>query len=264
MNLRFAVLALWLICPTAARAEPFASDWAPSAKSEARLIADGAGQAGIEIRLSPGSITYWRDPGDSGVPPTFDFAGSINLARADVGYPAPKRIAEADGSEAFGYDQAVVFPVVVQAADPKLPVTLALKMNYAVCEKICLPARANLSLALPQGVSTPFADAIRAARAAAPKVVNWAAIGAEITNVDAKDWRLCLPATSGAAHDLFLEPPTGFWLTTKAETGGAGRDCFAIALSEAPAGAAPPIEATATITGGAGAVETRLTLGAAN
>ncbi len=260
MNLRFAVLALALIAPLSAHAEPFASDWAPSSKSEARLIGDGAGQAGIEIRLSPGSITYWRDPGDSGVPPTFDFSGSVNLGRADVGFPEPKRIAEPDGSEAFGYDQAVVFPIHVQPVDPARPVTLALKMNYAVCEKICLPARATLTLAVPQGVSTPFADTIRDARAAAPKVVDWTATGGEITNVDAKDWKLCVPASPGAPRDMFLEAPSGFWLTTKAGAGGAGRDCFAIALSEAPTGAVPPIEVTATITGGAGAVETRLTL----
>ena len=66
-------------------ADPFASDWAPSLKSKARLIADGAGQAGFQIELAPGSITYWRDPGDAGVPPGFDFSRSVNVASAGTG-----------------------------------------------------------------------------------------------------------------------------------------------------------------------------------
>ena len=152
MNERMAVLALALLALSGpAMADPFASNWAPSLKSEARLIADGSGQAGFQIELSPGSITYWRDPGDAGVPPTFDFSRSTNVASAEVDFPAPGRIAESDGSEAFGYQRGVVFPIRVQAADPSRPVTLALDANYAVCEKICLPARAALELNLSKG-----------------------------------------------------------------------------------------------------------------
>src|SRR5271165_3937044 len=103
MNEKMAVLALALLIPSGpTRADPFASEWAPSAKSEARLIADGTGQAGFQIELAAGAITYWRDPGDAGVPPTFDFAGSDNVAKVEPVFPAPKRIKESDGSEAFG------------------------------------------------------------------------------------------------------------------------------------------------------------------
>src|SRR5271156_5168404 len=165
MNHRIAVLALALLIPSGpTRADPFASEWAPSAKSQARLIADGTGQAGFQIELVPGAITYWRDPGDAGVPPTFDFSRSTNVASAEVDFPAPGRIAESDGSEAFGYQRGVVFPLRVQAADPAKPVTLALDADYAVCEKICLPARAALRLDLAKGVATPYAAEIDAAR----------------------------------------------------------------------------------------------------
>src|SRR6476660_5184175 len=73
-----------------------ASAWDGDARSAVRLIAgdtksvgDAPLRAGIEIRLAPGWKTYWRYPGDSGVPPRFDFSGSDNLARAKVLYPAP-------------------------------------------------------------------------------------------------------------------------------------------------------------------------------
>jgi DsbC/DsbD-like thiol-disulfide interchange protein len=262
MNVRTILLSLALLAsPGAARAgDPYASDWAPSPKSEARLIADGAGQAGFQVKLAPGAITYWRDPGESGVPPTFDFSASVNLARAEVGFPAPRRIAEPDGSEAFGYSEGVVFPLFIEAKDPSQPVTLVMKANYAVCEKVCLPARASLELKLPTGVSTPFAAEIEAARANVPRRQEAAALGVELVARDARNWTLCLPSSVGSARDLFVEPPAGWWLEAKAQTAAQGQDCFTLALRQAPAGAAFPLTVTTTITGGAGAVETELRL----
>jgi cytochrome c biogenesis DsbD-like protein len=254
-------LALACLCAGAARAaDAFATDWAASGKAQARLIAGGPRQAGFEIELAPGAITYWRNPGDAGAPPAFDFSGSTNLARAEVRYPAPKRIAEPDGSEAFGYDDAVVFAIDVEAADPSKPVRLAVKAGYAVCEKICLPAKANLALSLPEDGASPYAAPIAAARALTPKNLAWAALGGEIFALDADNWRLCLPAEPGPARDLFLEAPSGWWLSDKAEAKTAGRDCFAIALQQKPADGAFPVAVRATFTGGAGPIDTELSL----
>jgi DsbC/DsbD-like thiol-disulfide interchange protein len=158
-------LALALILPGAPvlAADAFSTDWAPAAKSEARLVAAGGALAGFEIRLAPGAITYWRDPGEAGVPPTFDFAGSDNVAKVEPLFPAPKRIREADGSEAFAYETGVIIPLIVEPRDPAKPVTLTLDAHYAVCEKLCLPARAKLVLTLPDAGS-PFAQSVDAAR----------------------------------------------------------------------------------------------------
>jgi DsbC/DsbD-like thiol-disulfide interchange protein len=262
MNAHTILLSLALLAmPSAARAgDPYASDWSPSLKSEARLIADGAGQAGFQVKLAPGAITYWREPGESGVPPTFDFSGSVNLARAEVGFPAPKRIAEPDGSEAFGYSEGVVFPLHIEAKDPSQPVTLAMGVSYAVCEKICLPARASLSLTLAAGASSPFAAEIEAARAKVPGKEDATAFGAELAAIDARNWTLCVPAQAGGTRDLFVEPPEGWWIETKPTALTPGHDCFALALRQAPADAAFPVSVRVTITGGAGAVETELKL----
>ena len=94
----YALAAAALGAITPAAADTYASDWARVSKAEARLVAGAPGQAAVEVRLAPGAITYWRNPGDSGAPPRFDFGGSLNLARAEPSFPAPKRIAEPDGS----------------------------------------------------------------------------------------------------------------------------------------------------------------------
>jgi DsbC/DsbD-like thiol-disulfide interchange protein len=262
MFARFLVLFALACCAAgdARAADAFSTDWAKTLKAEARLLAGGPRLAAFEIRLAPGAVTYWRNPGESGAPPSFDFSRSVNLARAMPEFPAPERIVESDGSEAFGYRQGVIFAIALEALDPSKPVTLALDASYAVCEKICLPAKANLTLSLPEDGSTPYAAAIEKAREATPRRVEWRALGADLASLGADDWRLCLPAEPGPARDLFLETPSGWWLTTKAEQGSGGRDCFAVALREKPADGALPLSARATVTGGAGALDFMLSL----
>ena len=166
--------ALWLVLAGAPAfaADAFSTDWAPSAKSQSRLIAGRGDLAGFEIALSPGAITYWRDPGDAGLPPTLDFSGSDNVASVAPEFPAPKRIKEADGGEAFGYDGDVVFPLAVKLRDPAKPATLKLDADFAVCEKVCLPAKAHLELKLPSVPGSPHAAAIDAALASVPRAVQ--------------------------------------------------------------------------------------------
>ncbi len=250
---RFAAIALLVAAPALA-AGPFASDWSVSAKSRARLIADAHG-AGLEIKLAPGAITYWRDPGEAGVPPSFDFSASQNLAKADVAFPAPERIAEPDGSTAFGYREGVILPIAVTPADPSKPVRLVARVDYAVCEKICLPAKANGEIALGGEGASPFADALARARAAAPAKIEAAKLGAVVTATSAKSWRLCL---GEAPRDLFVEAPEGFWVEPKAE---ADARCYGLSLKQAPDGAKPPFDVRVTVERAGGAAETQVRLG---
>jgi DsbC/DsbD-like thiol-disulfide interchange protein len=99
----YAALAVYTLLGTPAYAAD-ASPWVDDLSSSLRLIAgsnkadDGSLRAGIEIKLKPGWHTYWRYPGDSGVPPRFSFHGSDNVAAVKVLYPAPHAIA---GHESF-------------------------------------------------------------------------------------------------------------------------------------------------------------------
>ena len=248
-----------VVLPSLAHAaDPYATDWAKAAKSEARLVAGGARLAGFEIALAPGAITYWRDPGDAGLPPTFDFSGSDNVAGVEPAFPAPKRIREADGGEAFGYDGEVVIALRVEPKDPSKPATLALDANYAVCEKVCLPAQAHLALTLPAG-SSPYASLVERALAAAPRAVKPKEFG-ELAQVLGRDgrggWLLCAARSPGAPRDLFVEPPAGWWIAVAKAPGDDGRECFTLTLREKPEDAAFPVPFRLTLTGGQGPIET--------
>jgi DsbC/DsbD-like thiol-disulfide interchange protein len=131
------------------------SSWVKDTYSKTRLVSgtvDEGGKtktlAGVQIRLSPGWKTYWRTPGDSGVPPSFDWSGSKNLKSAEVLYPAPHRFADAGGT-AIGYADEVVFPVKVTPEKDGEPVELKLNVSYGLCKTLCIPNEAKLTLELP-------------------------------------------------------------------------------------------------------------------
>jgi DsbC/DsbD-like thiol-disulfide interchange protein len=252
-----AALSFALAGAPASAADSFSTDWTLAAKSQARLIAGGGDLAGFEIALAPGAITYWRDPGDAGLPPTLDFSASDNVASVEPEFPAPKRIKEADGGEAFGYDSNVVFPLRVKPRDPTKPATLKLNADFAVCEKVCLPAKAHLELKLPSGPGSPFAGAIDAALAAAPRAVQPKDFGA-LEALDADSWRLCSAHEDGLPRDLFVEAPEGWWLKTAPAPVDEGRDCFTLTIGDKPKDAAFPVALRLTLTGGVGPVETTM------
>ena len=250
-----AALSLLLAAAPASAADAFSTDWALAAKSRARLIAGGGDLAGFEIALSPGAITYWRDPGDAGLPPTLDFSGSDNVASVEPEFPAPKRIQEADGGEAFGYDRSVVLPLRVKPRDPAKPATLKLNADFAVCEKVCLPAKAHLELTLPSAPGSPLAGAIEAALATVPRAVPPKDFGA-FQALGADSWRLCAAHEDGPPRDLFIEAPEGWWMKVAPADAAGGRDCFTLTIGDKPKDAAFPVALRLTLTGGAGALET--------
>ena len=152
-----------------------ASPWIDSANSKARLVAgtvELAGKpalvAGVQLRMSSGWKTYWKSPGDSGVPPSFDWSGSTNLKHAEVLYPAPHRFAEANGW-AIGYDDEIVFPVKITPEREGEPVELKLAFDYGLCKDLCIPNDVTLGLAVGADVGKGDALLIETFLARVPK-----------------------------------------------------------------------------------------------
>ncbi|MBL1258590.1 protein-disulfide reductase DsbD domain-containing protein [Methylocystis sp. Sn-Cys] len=240
-----ATLAAALAFAPARAAEPaFATAPAKGTVSAIRLLSagpaeGGAYRAGVEISLAPKTATYWRQPGEAGSPPVFDFSKSVNVAKVETTFPAPKHLDEA-GTIVAGYDETVIFPLRVTPKDPKAPVTLALDLDYAACGKICLPAKAELSLALPQSGSSPFASAITAAEKRVPVKISGAEAAKRLSlKKDGESWRLSV-AGPGKVQDIFAEVPEPLFIESKRT----GAD-FALALfSTGP----KPKSANATLT----------------
>ena len=133
------------------------SAWVPGHKVKARLVAgrttpsDGSKlMAFVEIVLEPGWKTYWRSPGDAGLPPSLDWSKSVNLASAEVQFPAPRTFTDKSG-HTVGYEGTVFLPIALTPKAPGEPVTLAVDAHYGICKDICVPIEAELKLDIPAG-----------------------------------------------------------------------------------------------------------------
>ena len=212
--------------------------------------ANGTYVAGLAITMPAGSHTYWKMPGDAGVPPVFSFAGSRNLRDAKVDFPPPRRIAEA-GLEAFGYLDKVVLPVAVTPADPAQPVDLHVDVAYAVCNAICIPAHGTATITLRPGApgaeaAGPEAAVVAAAEAAVPKPASPAehielAIMPE-AGAAKPTWTLTWTGT-GAPDDVFADAPDGYYFATR-KTGAA---TWRLVADQIPATKAWPVTVALTL-----------------
>jgi DsbC/DsbD-like thiol-disulfide interchange protein len=216
--------------------------------------------AGIEIALDPGFKTYWRNPGESGLPPRFDWDGSTNVAAVDVRWPAPSRHEDAAGV-AYTYGRKVILPVVVRPREPGKPVELALSIEYGICKDICIPAHADLSLSLSgQG---PDRAAIEEALARVPRLQGLGD-GADLSVLSATplaDGRLGLSvavrAPAGAQPVLFAEGPENWYVSASLPD---GQNRFAVTVEEKPKDASGPVALLLTLVAGDKAVETPVSL----
>jgi DsbC/DsbD-like thiol-disulfide interchange protein len=221
-----------------------ASAWDGTQRSSVRLIAGGRAEggatlrAGVEMRLAPGWKTYWRYPGDSGIPPRFDFSRSRNAKSIAVRWPAPQRLADESGTS-IGYKHDLIFPLDVVPEDGSEPVTLVLAIDYGVCEKICQPVDAKAELTLdgkPTAHDAPIVSAqARVPKPAAPGQGGALSIGA----VQREGSRIVVDVAypAGARVDLFAEGPTPDWaLPVPSPGGGApqGQQRFTFALDGLP------------------------------
>jgi DsbC/DsbD-like thiol-disulfide interchange protein len=195
-----------------------ASAWDGTDRSAVRLIAGGRNEsgaslrAGIEMRLAPGWKTYWRYPGDSGIPPRFDFSESRNVKSVSVRWPAPQRLTD-EGGTSIGYKHDLIFPLDVVPQDATQPVMLSLAIDYGVCEKICMPVDAKTDLTL-DGKLTEYDARIIAAEARVPKPAALGQDGAlSIRAVKREGARIVVDVAypAGESVDLFAEGPAPDW-----------------------------------------------------
>jgi DsbC/DsbD-like thiol-disulfide interchange protein len=107
-------------------------------------MANGHYMAGLQFDLAPHWKTYWRAPGEAGIPPVFDWSGSRNLKSVALHWPSPAVIS-LNGMQSIGYLDALTLPVEVTPLDPAQPVELAVKMQLGVCNDICMPAALRLT-----------------------------------------------------------------------------------------------------------------------
>jgi DsbC/DsbD-like thiol-disulfide interchange protein len=226
-----------------------ASPWQRSDHAAVRLLAGSRSGSvllgGIGMQIQQGWKTYWRNPGDSGVPPRFDFSKSDNVEAVTVLWPAPTKFDDGAGGHSLGYHNQIVLPLRIVAKNADKPVTLRADINYAVCEKICIPVEANAELSFASVASTED-GALSAALDTVPKP---ASIGDPnpLTIRDVKREGKSTVLVDVVAPDtkevsLFVEGPTPDWglpIPNQIENSPTGVKRFAFELDGLPPGVKP-------------------------
>lgn len=214
--LRILAALLALIAAPAAAA---VSDTVEGHALTARLLSvengvapgDATVAAGLHLRLSDGWKSYWRSPGEVGLPPTLSWEGSENVAAVEMAFPAPERF-EAFDIQNFGYSGEVLHPLTVVLEEPGAPARLRLVADLLVCAEICVPETLSLSLDLPAGAGFDAASAATLADwiARVPGTGEEAGIALGAVHLDEAALTLAATAeTPFAAPDLFVEQGAG-------------------------------------------------------
>lgn len=195
---RIAALLFLLLLPAPAAAQNYDD------VVEARLLPgwrlpDGDHIAALHLKLAPGWKTYWRSPGDAGIPPQFDWRGARNMQAIGVYWPAPQVFWQS-GMRSVGYKDEVILPLRIQPRNSARDTRLGGVIDIGICKDVCLPHRVRVSADLPAGNSTPD-PAIAAAMADVP-------YGAADAGVSGVACRLT-PRSDGLGLRVAIDMPAG-------------------------------------------------------
>ncbi|HEY6633177.1 MAG TPA: protein-disulfide reductase DsbD domain-containing protein [Rhizobiaceae bacterium] len=247
MKLLLGIPATILALATSGSACASSSDWFEVEGARMRLVTSGRPDAQgrlegiLDIELKPGWKTYWRDPGDAGVPPTVDVSANHHIAGVALAFPAPQRHDEGDFKWA-GYDYPLGLPVTFSLKDPAGPATIDADVFIGVCETICVPVQAKLALDTASDPDNPDdAAAVSAAFAAIPPAAT-------------REFGVTLAKQAGDAHvvleaafpgdpetaELFIAGEDGYVFSTPVREERDGKTFFSVEMTrpdEAPKGA---------------------------
>lgn len=209
----------------AALIAPFSPAFAEAPESSpvtARLVdgwqqPDGTRISAIQLTLAPGWKTYWRAPGDAGIPPEFNWRGSRNMGGVAVSWPTPE-VFDQNGMRSVGYSHQVTLPLAVSPKQAGQPVEVNLTLDIGVCKDVCVPETLAIKGVLDAIGSTPQ-PAIAAALAEMPYTATES--GAKGVTCDlspSQDGlkitaKLSLPPTGTTEHVVIEAGSPGIWVS---------------------------------------------------
>lgn len=214
------------LAATLALSLPSALAASPSEMAQVEVLpgweqADGTRVVGLHITLPPGWKTYWRAPGDAGIPPMIDLSGSSNVHAMAPEWPTPKVFSN-NGMNSVGYRDGVVLPVILTPQQPGVPITLSGELQIGICKDICVPAELPFDAALPAGPgeADPLLSAALADRPMSGAEAGLGRIQCTVSVTEdglALDAQFLLPSTGGDEYAVVETRDPQVWVA-EAET----------------------------------------------
>lgn len=139
---------------------------------------------GLAIDHAPHWHTYWKNPGDSGLPTTLTWQLPAGTSAGEIAWPTPRRLPVGPLVN-YGYEDKLLLPVPLTVASDFKGESLTVKLSaqWLVCKDVCIPQQGDFVLRLPvQATTAAHAALFNAAWAAQPKDVTQAKVSAELTD----------------------------------------------------------------------------------
>jgi DsbC/DsbD-like thiol-disulfide interchange protein len=187
--------------------------------------ADGTRLAGIRLDLDEGWKTYWRAPGEAGIPPSFDFTRSRNLQGFLVEWPTPV-VFDQGGMSTIGYKDFVIFPVVMTPKRESRKIALRGTIDIGVCKDVCLPVSLDLNAEISANVTDrdPALAAAMASLPFAPTDVGVSKVACDLAPEDGGfvlSTSVTMPPAGSSEFAIFESSDPDHWLTeTKSQRSG--------------------------------------------
>ncbi len=173
----------------------------------------GTHMAALQMTLAPEWKTYWRSPGDAGIPPLFNWSGSENLAAVRFHWPRPQ-VFSINGMQSIGYKHELVLPIELTAKDPSRPIQLRATVDLGICRDICMPAALSFTAEIGgPGAADPAIHASLAMRPDTGAEAGLGKIGCSVEPISdglRLTARIALPPTGGVETVVF-EPGGAIW-----------------------------------------------------
>lgn len=249
------------------------SAWQEVLGGKVRLVAGGTEggkiKAGLEIVMDEGWKTYWKVPGDAGIPPFFEFSNSRNIADLEIKWPVPTRFGTK--SQMLGYKEAIIFPFLITPEDANSSTVLNVDVQLGICDELCVPMAGSFSLPIAMGgeadsLSEMLIDRDLALVPLAQRPgfsINEIKLEKRTDAPDHVILSVAIPEGYGK-RDLFIEAPEGWFvpLPQPAERTSDNNELhFELELSGLPKKARiPGAELVVTLTNGEEAIEQRVTI----
>lgn len=195
------------------------------------LQSDGSHMAALRLKLAPGWKTYWRVPGDAGIPPSFDWSKSRNMSNVAVVWPAPK-VFDQNGMRSVGYENELIIPLKIEPAQQGRPIRLKANMQLGICSDICIPHALDFDVNIDSTNSAPTPEIV-AALAQQPYSADEAGVQSAQCNISPTsdglqiEARVTMPS-AGSPEYVVIEPGPGDIWVSEPETKRQGGEVVAI------------------------------------
>jgi DsbC/DsbD-like thiol-disulfide interchange protein len=200
------------------------SGWVDNPGGRMRLIAlpperDGTMHGALQIEPAPGWITYWREPGNSGIPPQITVAPESGVALKQIRFPVPKHIADGKVDE-IAYDTPVLLPLTFSVKDAAQPIEIKADAFIGICKEICVPFQASFSLPISTaGQSRPEEEKLlKSAEKSLPGTpsADFKILSHRLSPDMTQLWlEIALPEGGDTAPDVIVTGPSGHVYTKK-------------------------------------------------